>query len=52
MPLPVDRAHRLNPFRECALYLSKGVEHWQVNFSIDPEGLTLLRYFPLKLFTA
>jgi hypothetical protein len=27
----------------------KGVEHWQVNMNITPEGVTLIDYFPLKL---
>lgn len=29
---------------------AKGVEHWQANFTIDPEGVALIRYFPLNLF--
>jgi sugar fermentation stimulation protein A len=29
---------------------AKGVEHWQANFTIDPEGVSLSKYFKLKLF--
>jgi sugar fermentation stimulation protein A len=48
VPPPDIRAERIvNAARQAA---EKGVEHWQANFSIDPEGVTLLRYFPLKLF--
>ncbi len=32
--------------------VDKGLENWQINFAIDAEGVTLLRYFPLKLFQA
>jgi sugar fermentation stimulation protein A len=28
-----------------------GVEHWQVNLRLDKEGVQLIRYFPLSLFT-
>jgi hypothetical protein len=28
----------------------KGLENWQINFAIDLEGVTLLRYFRLQLF--
>ncbi|MGA9140030.1 MAG: DNA/RNA nuclease SfsA [Methanocella sp.] len=27
-----------------------GVEHWQANFAIGPEGVSLIRYFRLRLF--
>jgi len=29
---------------------ARGLEHWQVNLRIDEEGVSLLDYFPLKIF--
>jgi sugar fermentation stimulation protein A len=29
---------------------ASGVENWQANFAIDAEGVSLIDYFPLKLF--
>jgi sugar fermentation stimulation protein A len=50
VPPPDVRAERiLSAAHQAAM---KGVEHWQVNFAINPEGVTLLRYFPLELFPA
>ena len=48
VPPPDVRAARIvNAAREAS---SRGVEHWQANFAIDPAGVSLIRYFKLHLF--
>jgi sugar fermentation stimulation protein A len=48
VPPPDVRAERIvNAARRAT---EKGVEHWQANFAIDSGGVSLVKYFPLKLF--
>ncbi|MFH1126025.1 MAG: DNA/RNA nuclease SfsA [Candidatus Altiarchaeota archaeon] len=48
VPTPDSKTIRIqDAAREAAL---KGVEHWQVNLRIDKDGVSLMRYFKLKLF--
>ena len=48
VPPPDPRAERI--VRAARRAEERGVEHWQANFSIDPEGVSLTRYFRLRLF--
>ncbi|HUL62545.1 MAG TPA: DNA/RNA nuclease SfsA [Methanocella sp.] len=48
VPPPDARAERIvGAARRAA---ARGVEHWQANFALDPDGVSLIRYFPLELF--
>ncbi len=48
VPPPDIRAERIVSAARKAT--AKGVEHWQANFAIDAEGVSLIKYFQLKLF--
>jgi sugar fermentation stimulation protein A len=48
VPPPDIRAERIVSAARKATV--KGVEHWQANFAIDAEGVSLIRYFKLRLF--
>jgi hypothetical protein len=48
VPPPDVRAKRIVDAARRATAM--GVEHWQANFAIGPEGVSLIRYFPLELF--
>jgi hypothetical protein len=48
VPPPDIRAERIVSAARNAT--AKGVEHWQANFVIDAEGISLISYFKLRLF--